>query len=874
MIPDQFHINTNPIAEAQAVVLLPQSRFTILTSRLIRMEYDPLGLFEDRPSQIFWFRKQPVPDYSVRRIESGCVITTEHLHLVYKGGQFNNGTLYVDAKDNSFSWQYGDLDNLNLGGTTRTLDDVCGHTKLEPGLVSRAGWAVIDDTHGLLFSETGWLETRDPNPEYQDLYFFGYGLDYLSCLRDYCLVSGAVPVLPRWALGNWWSRFWAYTQQELSDLMLDFKDHHVPLAICITDMDWHLEGWTGYTWNRELFPNPPGYLNFLHDLGLHTALNLHPASGVQPHEEMYAQMAHAMGIDPASQKAIKFDIENPTFAQAYFDILHHPLEDQGVDFWWMDWQQGNPSKLPGLNLLWWINHLHFLDLGRDGLKVSFIFSRWGGLGNHRYPIGFSGDTVVSWESLAFQPYFTATAANVNYGWWSHDIGGHMHGIEDPELYTRWVQFGVFSPILRLHSTNNPYHERRPWAFDTEIFRIAKDAMQLRHALIPYLYSMSWRNHVTGIPLILPMYYVAPEMDDAYACPNQYMFGSELLAAPVITPHDPDTRLARQVVWLPEGDWYDFFDGDYYPGGGWQAMYSSLAKIPIFARAGAIIPMGVFPSWGGVDNPNELYVHIFPGASNHFDLYEDDGSNNAYEDGRYARTRYHLDWDELEQSFSIDPVIGQENIVSSNRRYQLVFHSIQKPQGVHIYINNKLGNVEVCYSKSQHTLTLDSLKLHPTDKVVVKIRTQVAQQDHRVDQFNIMLKAFCLNTDIKRALSLHLAEIIKSPAFLEPYLIGLTKSQIRALIEVVAGCGVEHIQNAGEELIIMWNRFADGDFRYSISSENAAIFDPATRFSVIRGQVGYSQIYRPQKDFHKKTLVKANYHDLLKIRLSFGLDKVS
>jgi len=139
------------------------------------------------------------------------------------------------------------------------------------------------------------------------------------------------------------------------------------------------------------------------------------------------------------------------------------------------------------------------------VKRSFAFSRWGGLGSHRYPIGFSGDTVVSWRSLDFQVHFTATAANVAFGWWSHDIGGHMDGIEDPELYARWLQFGVFSPILRLHSTQNPFHERRPWGWDAQTFAVARSAMQLRHAFIPYLYSMAWRDHQGGGTLLRPMY---------------------------------------------------------------------------------------------------------------------------------------------------------------------------------------------------------------------------------------------------------------------------------------------------------------------------------------------------------------------------------
>jgi alpha-glucosidase (family GH31 glycosyl hydrolase) len=290
------------------------------------------------------------------------------------------------------------------------LDQADGPIPLEPGLISRSGWSLVDDTQGLVFNDNGWLEPRNSGVSYEDLYFLGYGKDHQACLKDYCKVSGPTPVVPRWVLGNWWSRYWEYRQEELASLMLEFKSHEIPLSVCIIDMDWHItktgnacSGWTGYTWNRELFPDPQGFLKFLHDLGLRSALNLHPAEGVHAHEEMYAQMAQATGIDPTTREPVRFDLENPDFIEPYFRHLHHPKEAEGIDFWWMDWQQGNPSRIPGLNLLWWINHIHYFDLGRDKQKRSFVFSRWGGLGNHRYPIGFSGDSVVSWRSLAFQP---------------------------------------------------------------------------------------------------------------------------------------------------------------------------------------------------------------------------------------------------------------------------------------------------------------------------------------------------------------------------------------------------------------------------------------------------------------------------------------
>src|SRR5690606_37902690 len=338
-----------------------------------------------------------------------------------------------------------------------------GPVPLGDGLVSRSGWTVVDDSKTLMLDKDLWPQPREISIAYKDLYFYGYAQDYLAAIQDHQLVSGKPNLLPRWALGNWWSRYWAYSSDELIRLMDEFQSQQVPLSVCIVDMDWHKtktgndsSGWTGYSWNRDLFPDPDRFIADLHHRNLKTALNLHPAEGIHNHEDGYPEMATRMGLDPTTGQPIPFEIADPQFSQAYFDVLHHPLENQGVDFWWLDWQQGSRSKIAGLDPLFWLNHLHFYDQGKTPEKRPFIFSRWPGLGGQRYPIGFSGDTVVDWSTLAFQPEMTATSSNVGYGWWSHDIGGHCEGVEEPELYLRWVQFGVFSPIFRLHSTNNEY----------------------------------------------------------------------------------------------------------------------------------------------------------------------------------------------------------------------------------------------------------------------------------------------------------------------------------------------------------------------------------------------------------------------------------
>ncbi|MCZ2099423.1 MAG: DUF5110 domain-containing protein [Anaerolineae bacterium] len=474
--------------------------------------------------------------------------------------------------------------------------------------------------------------------------------------------------------------------------------------------------------------------------------------------------------------------------------------------------------MPGLDPLWLINHLHFYDLGRDGTRRPFIFSRWGDKGHQRYPIGFSGDSYATWDSLRFQPYMTATASNIAYGWWSHDIGGHTSGDSSGELFARWVQFGVFSPILRIHSTKGYFFDRRPWVFDAEVAGVLRDALQLRHALIPYLYTMAWRAHEESLPLMLPMYYAYPEADAAYACPQQYLFGTELIAAPFVEPADADTRLSRQVVWLPEGDWYHFFSGEHYDGDRWHAIYGTLRDMPLFARAGAIVPMGKTVGWGGIDNPTDLHLHLFAGADNSFTLYEDDGETGGYLSGRACRTQLHLRWGGDRLTFTMESPTGDLDLIPAERSIQLSIHGVKGTGTIVALVDGSPLTVFASYDAETETLRVEGIRLASASALEVTIQSAddslIAHRDRRREKLLRLVGVFRLNIGVRNRFAEELDANLDNPDAVAPLLLPMTASQVQALAETLYDAGVYHVHDAHDpDLLVLWNNREDANITY-------------------------------------------------------------
>ena len=696
-----YKINTESKAKENNIFTFDKIRITLLTSSLVRLEWSEKNIFSDLPSQKVWFRGFPDVPHKVSVEEGISRIETEKIIVEVQTADSLRDSVKIILKDGVASnipsialpdfWRYGDPVKT-LKGTARTLDNANGKIELEEGILSRSGFSVLEDSKSYLIDENGEITARKDS-EAVDIYFFAYGKEYKKCLKDFLTLTGMPPLLPRYALGNWWSRYHRYTQKEYIELIERFEKEEIPLSVAVIDMDWHLtqidksigSGWTGYSWNKELFPEPEKFLSWLHEHNLKVSLNVHPAEGVGRHEDAYASMAKALKLE-ADGKTIPFDITDPDFTQAYFTCLHEPLEKQGVDFWWIDWQQGKQTKLPGLDPLWLLNHYHFLDNKKNG-KRALILSRYAGPGSHRYPVGFSGDTIISWESLDFQPYFTANASNIGYGWWSHDIGGHMLGSYDEELQIRWIQFGVFSPIMRLHCSASPFNHKEPWKYKADARKIITRYMQLRHRLIPYLYTMNYRYSQNGEPLLQPMYYSYPDKKEAYEVPNQYYFGSELICCPVTSPKDSKLNRSLVSMWLPNGSFTDVFTGITYEGGRKINLYRSLNDIPLLLKSGGIV---LLAGKNQLENHNMLpeCFDIYTAAGNgEFSLYEDDGESLSYQQGKAAFTKMSIQNGE-KIIFTIDRPSGEVSLLPGVRKYCLHVMNVNEAESVSI---RKVGN---------------------------------------------------------------------------------------------------------------------------------------------------------------------------------------
>lgn len=701
-------------------------RFTVITDGVIRMEWQPEGRFTDSPSFVASERDYPEIDYKVRTSGKKVKIQTEKMTLEYMvgTGKFTTENLVIKANDGFFTWKPGMKQKENLKGTFRTLDGLDGDLQtqtwvsdmkkgeirqFEDGIIARDGWTLIDESDSYLFDDSEWAWVKEREAKVcQDWYFMAYGQDYKAALKDFTVFAGKMPLPPRFTFGYWWSRYWAYSDKEFRNLVEKFHTYDIPLDVLVVDMDWHYTdpgrgGWTGWTWNKSIFPNPEKFMGYLNDNNLKVTLNLHPADGFDHWEESYPALAKSLGKDPTGKDRIEWINSDKEFMSNMFTEVLHPMQKQGVDFWWLDWQQHvYDTEMEKLHNTWWINYAFFTDMERNGETRPLLYHRWGGLGNHRYQIGFSGDATITWKSLEFQPYFTATASNVLYGYWSHDIGGHLDqgkGI-DPEMYTRWLQYGGFSPVMRTHSSKSASLNKEPWVFEETYAEVIRNTIRQRYEMAPYIYTMARKGYDEGISLCRPLYYDYPEQEEAYEFRSQYMFGDDMLIAPVTRPA-AESGFTTMEIWLPEGSWYELHTGTLLEGGEIIKRHFAIDEYGIYIKAGAVLPFynDTVNELNG--NDEDIIVTIFPKGNGTFTMYEDAGNDKNYAT-EYATTLLTSNWNGTEQTVTIAPRQGHYKDMPAERNFKVKVMGSTVPAAVNV--NGKAVSYE--YDGYDLSFTID------------------------------------------------------------------------------------------------------------------------------------------------------------------------
>ena len=685
---EQFRLN---VARAQAkhanVVAGTHYRFTVLTPRVIRLEYSPTGVFTDAPTELIWYRDLPNTKFKTNENGNNLEIITDYFKLTYikeqpfAGNKVNpSANLKVELLNTDRSWYFGHPEVRNFGLPKTTLDDANIKQK---GLYSADGIASIDDSQSRIFNEDGTSALR--GSEEIDIYLFMYNQDFEEALKDYYELTGYPALIPRYALGNWWSRNNNYDDLELKELVDNFEKKEIPLSIVVLDKDWHKRAYngkkhlkTGFTFNDEYFKDPKAMIDYLHGKGIRLGLNINPVEGLYNIDTNYSEALKYLAEDNGK---IPFNVYDPRFVDVYLKLFIHPLDDMGIDFFWLDCF--DQDKLQEENLL---KHYQFYDMMRNFKRRPMVLAKNTLIAPHRYPVLYSGKSVVSWETLKEIPKHNIKSFNNGANIWAHDIGGYFKGAEDNELYTRFVQLGCFSPILKFGADKGKYYKREPWRWDIKTYTIVKDYLRLRHRLIPYIYSEVYKYHKFGTPLIKPLYYTNPDFyDDVLYC-NEYYFGGGLFVCPIISKKDYVMDRSVHNFYIPDGVWYDFVTGKKFPGGKNYISFFRDEEYPVFAKAGAIIPMGRNENINDTTPPVNMEIDIFPGKSNSYTLFEDDGESDLYRKDFYLLTEIEYNYLPNNYSVIIRAKEGKSGIIPDKRNYKITFRNTKRTDDVKVYSN--------------------------------------------------------------------------------------------------------------------------------------------------------------------------------------------
>ena len=775
---DYIRARSNP----KAIVQGPKFRITVLSEQLIRLEYDENSIFEDRPTELALYRDFDLPQFKLEEDTKFVVINTKYFSLQYLKGKPFVGPKYAPEANLKINlvgtdrvWCFNHPEIRNYNSMVANLDNTENHydknaNKIsaekvkkrieevfvkQKGLYSGDGFVSLDDSASLVMDEDGGFFKKDHKSI--DTYVFFYKDDFQLCLKNYFRLTGEAPLIPRYALGVWWNRNKLYTQDDIKNLVNEFAKNQIPLSVLLLGDTWHLKDKsnlnrfkTGYTFNPDYYSSPAGLTKFLHEKGIRFGLNIDPGEGIYPFEPHYDEIAAYLNM--TEKQTIPFNVFDKNLMYLYLNKLILPLSNIGVDFFWIDYYNDQDKFTNKL-----LNYYHFNDYKKFPSQRPLLLSRISDVAPHRYPVHYSGETLVSWKTLATLPAYNASASNLGVSWWSHDVGGYKDGVEDAELYVRNVQLGTYSPIFRFASKYGRYYKREPWRWDVKTSSIVQDYCTMRHRLVPYLYSAAYQYYKNGKPLIQPLYYKYPAIYDEPLFKNEYYFGTELFIAPITSPKDNVMNRAVERIFIPEGTWFDFKRGKKFPGNKRYVMFFKDEDYPVFAQSGSIIPLAdLSQNINLLTPPKTMEIHVFPGRSNSFDLYEDDGVTALYKEGYYILTKIEYNYMLNNYTLIIRPLEGKSGLIPDYRNYRIRFRNTRQASDIIAYVGQEKIACEHYVEESDFIVEIADVST--TQQLTINCKGRNIEID-AVPIINEDIDAIISDLQIKTALKEKIAYII-------------------------------------------------------------------------------------------------------------------
>lgn len=518
---------------------------------------------------------------------------------------------------------------------------------------------------------------RSPNAKILDyIVFAGSADEVISSYRD---LSGNAPLFPKWAYGFWQCRERYTSGNHLVETVKEFRKRNLPLDVIVQDWQyWGGRGWGVPQFDEKNYPNPAGFVKELHDLNAHFNISIwsNPDKNSEIGKDYVAKNRFIQGTK-------WLDYFNPETRKEYWTTLKENMFDNGVDSWWMDAVEPENDALTGTK-----THIGPGDFYRltyplmvskavyEGQRESSddkrvcILTRSAFSGQQRYGvINWSGDIGGDWDTYRRQIVAGLSFTITGMPYWTTDIGGFFRpgrsqytDVKFHELLIRWYQWGAFNPIFRMHGYQS---ETEPWKYGHNVEDNMRAMLNLRYKLLPYIYSEAWQITKNGSTMMRPLIMDFIDDSEAVKQPYEYMFGKSILVAPITEAG----KLQRHVYLPKAADWYDYWTGNKIEGGQTILADAPLNKIPLYIKAGSILPMGPVLQYSSEQPADKLEIRIYEGSNGDFTLYEDEGDNYNYESGKY--TTICFSWDNAKKELSIGAVNGSYSGMLNKREFKIV-----------------------------------------------------------------------------------------------------------------------------------------------------------------------------------------------------------